>query len=323
MDITYLLWLQSIREGLPAPVQACFAFLGSDVASLLVLLVPCLVYWCLDKRSGTLALLAYGFSWFCNQLIKNTVCCYRPWVRDARVKPEPSAIAGASGYSFPSGHTQSAASMLGGLGWSARERRWPLVLALAFAALVGFSRNILGVHAPQDVLVGFVEGCVFVLAADRLLSWAEAAQGRDARVVAASLLAIVLCTVFVTVKPYPVDYVDGELLVDPIEMLADCYKASGGFAGLLIGWYLERHVVRFETGGLSRREVAARLTVGAAIVLVAYKPLGHLLVALMGPLWGELVRHFVAFVLAVAVVPMLFPRLSSWLSTLDDRNSRA
>lgn len=155
MDISYLLWLQGLREGAPQFVQAFFSFMGSEAATVLTMLIPCVMYWCIDKRRSTLALMTYGVSSVFNQLIKNTVCCYRPWIRDPRVVPDSVAIKGATGYSFPSSHTQSSTSVLGSFGWAWREKRWPMAVGLLFALIVGFSRNFLGVHAPQDVLVAF------------------------------------------------------------------------------------------------------------------------------------------------------------------------
>ncbi len=306
MDIDYLLWLQGMREGSGPVVQAFFAFLGSEAATVVLALVPCFVYWCLDKERGVLSLFAYSSSWVFNQLIKNTVCCYRPWVRNPRVTPVPSAREGATGYSFPSTHSQSAAAVLMSIGWSWRERVWPLVACATVTLLVGFSRNFLGVHAPQDVLVGMAEGCLFVWVALRLLSWVNEDEGRELRFMAISSLVMVLFLAYVTLKPYPMDYVGGQLLVDPREMMVDCYKAVGGAWGILVGWFVERHWIRFDEHATSLSERVLRMVVGLALVLLVHVPIGHALVGLAGPLAGQLVRHLLVFLMATAIVPMTF-----------------
>lgn len=312
MDIEYLLWLQGIRESLPQVVQVCLEFLGSKTAMAAVLVVPCLVYWCIDKAVGTLALLSYAGSSLVNQLVKNTVCCYRPWVRDARVMPEQGALVGASGYSFPSAHTQSAASILGGIGWGwRRTKRWPLVAVLAVTVLVGLSRNILGVHAPQDVIVAFVEGWVFVVLADWLLAWIGRGEGRDLRVLVWGLVACGAFLAYVTLKPYPMEYRDGVLLVDPREMLIDCYELAGAYLGILIGWFCERRYVCFSTDSVVLAQGARRLLVGIAVLLIVHVPVGHAIVAVLGGYWGELVRYTLTFSMAVAGVPKLFMWLES------------
>lgn len=309
MDIEFLLWLQAMREASPGVIQAIFRFLGSPVAGAVVLVVPCVTYWCVDKRRSMFALFAYTSSTLLNQLFKAAACLPRPWVRDLRVTPEPSAIPAASGYSFPSGHTQASASMLVGLGWQWRSRRWPLVLALAFTALVAFSRTYLGVHAPQDVLVGFLEGVVVIALTARLLAWVEAKEGRDLRICGWGLALLVPYLAFVTLKAYPAATTSAELPVDPAEMIEDCYKSAGVWVGVLVGWVVERRVVRFSTDGLDARRVALRMAVGVALLALAYAPVGSVAIALVGELWGQLVRHAAVFFALTAGAPAAFKAL--------------
>ncbi|MBQ9317061.1 MAG: phosphatase PAP2 family protein [Atopobiaceae bacterium] len=314
MDIDFLLWLQGVRQTAAPAIQAFFTFMGSEAAMAVAMVVPCLIYWCLDKACGQFALLAYGSSTVFNQLVKNTVCAYRPWVRDTRIVPDPAALAGAGGYSFPSGHTQSSASMLGAVALRWRERRWVAVVCALFTLLIGFSRNFLGVHTPQDVVVGLIEGCVFVALTNRVLPWIEAKEGHDAQATVAGVLATVLFLVFVTVKPYPLDYADGQPLVNPADMIDSCYKAAGAFLGILLGWFIERRYVRFQAGGLTVAEGIARLVVGGLLTLCVYKLVGGAAVALGGAYAGELVKHVVAFFTAVAAAPALFGRLHGLFS---------
>ena len=309
MDIEYLLWLQGIREASGSIIQSIFSFLGSDAALIVVIVAPCLAYWCWDKRRAMLALFAYGTSSVFNQLLKNTVCCYRPWIRDARIHPDPKAIPMASGYSFPSGHSQSSASLLGGLGWAWREKRWPLALGVAVSLIIAFSRNFLGVHTPQDVIVGLLEGSLFIWVGSALLDWAEAEEGRDVKLLAMSVVALVVFLAFVTLKPYPLDYVNGELLVDPDEMLVDCYKAGGSFLGIMLGWVVERRWVRFEVGAPGVPESIARLVVGIVVVLVLYAPVGHFLMDVLGDLPGQFIRMVLPLFCSLAVVPLVFEPL--------------
>lgn len=314
MDIDILLWLQGIREASSPIVQALFSFLGSDYALAVAVVIPSLAYWCWDKRRAMLALFAYSTSSVFNQLLKNTVCCYRPWIRDARIHPDPKALPAATGYSFPSGHSQSSASLLGGLGWAWRERRWALPAAMVFALLVGFSRNFLGVHAPQDVLVGLLEGTLFVWVGSALLEWAEGAKGRDLRLIVLTLVVLVVYLAYVTLKPYPLDYVNGELLVDPDEMLVDCYKTAGGLLGTMTGWFVERRWVRFEVGKPGIAESAARMLVGLAVIGVSFLLCGRLFVSLMGPLAGQIFRFGVPFFIAIALVPLAFAPMGAFFA---------
>ena len=153
MDIEYLLWLQGIREAAGPAIEMIMnviTFLGSS-ATLAV--VPCILYWIVDKELGLFILTNIGIGNNINQLVKDTACVYRPWIRDTRIAPSRMAMGHATGYSFPSGHTQGSASVYGSLAWRIRERHPQAILLAILVLLIAFSRNFLGVHTPQDVLV--------------------------------------------------------------------------------------------------------------------------------------------------------------------------
>lgn len=307
MDISFLLWLQGIRESAPSFIQGFFNVMGLEALIGCFIVLPCVIYWCVDKKSGQFALLAYSASSACNQLIKNTVCAYRPWLRDARITPNASAIQGADGYSFPSGHSQSSSSLVLGLVWQKRHAH-PVLTAVAgiFVALVVFSRLFLGVHAPQDVLVGLLEGFGFVLLADRLVPWLEEKEGRDIQALVVGCILTAAFLVYITVKPYHTDYVDGKLLVDPVQTMVSCYKSGGLFVGVLAGWVVERRYVCFDTDGISMHEGALRLVVGIVVLLLVYVVLGRPLTAMIGENIGQFIRHVAVFFMITAGVPALF-----------------
>jgi membrane-associated phospholipid phosphatase len=69
--------------------------------------------------------------------------------------PEERRLAKPESYSFPSGHTASAAAFSGIVG-RAYPKLWLPIDGLA--AMVGFSRVYTGVHFPGDVLGGWIVG---------------------------------------------------------------------------------------------------------------------------------------------------------------------
>lgn len=77
-----------------------------------------------------------------------------------RARPEIQIVA-EHGYSFPSGHSFTAALVYGLLAvlawrWAPRARGALVLLCVALAVLVGVSRIVLGVHYATDVIGGFV-----------------------------------------------------------------------------------------------------------------------------------------------------------------------
>ncbi|MBA2238302.1 MAG: phosphatase PAP2 family protein [Lysobacter sp.] len=111
-------------------------------------------------RESVFALLALGGSLLLNVAAKHSFARDRPSLWES--------ISPHSSYSFPSGHAMASATFAGVvilLTWHTRWR-WPvLVLALPFAAVVGYSRVYLGVHYPSDILAGWAASSVWVAAA--------------------------------------------------------------------------------------------------------------------------------------------------------------
>ena len=98
-------------------------YLGDEIAFLVVALV---LFWCVDKRHGYY-ILAVGFiGTLMNQFLKLLFRVPRPWVRDPNFTILEQAREAASGYSFPSGHTQSSVGTFGGIAHISRNKviRW-------------------------------------------------------------------------------------------------------------------------------------------------------------------------------------------------------
>ncbi len=146
-------------------------FLGELNTTLVLLAV---VYWCVHKELGVYLMMGWGGNRLVNGALKITVCAYRPWIRDPRVVPYGDSMTTATGYSFPSGHATNAGAVFGG---GAVRRDCPGALRAALLAvvmLVAFSRIFLGVHTPQDVLVGAGISLLVMWLTVRLMRWIEA-----------------------------------------------------------------------------------------------------------------------------------------------------
>ena len=87
-----------------------------------------------------------------------------------------SARAQATGYSFPSGHTQNAVGTFGGIARFTR-RKWVRAAAVIVAVLVPLSRMYLGVHTPLDVGVAAVIAVVLVFALYPLMERSDSRHG--------------------------------------------------------------------------------------------------------------------------------------------------
>lgn len=280
MDIEFLLWLQGVREAAGPFIESLMNLISHICDGTFIALVPCLLYWVIDKRAGMFVMVNLGIAGNLNQLVKDTACVYRPWVRDARIIPSPEALEHATGYSFPSGHTQTAASVFGSTALSFKRKRWLAVLCITLALLVAFSRNFLGVHTPQDVVAGIVEAVLVIWLSRYLIAWVQRSTTKDTTVLLAGVVFIAAILLFTQFKTYPLNYVDGELLVDPAEMIVDAYSHAGILFGVVAGWFLEHRYVRFSTDCSVKRKLIRLLV--CALMMGAFVGLGQLIKLALG-----------------------------------------
>lgn len=187
-----------------------------------VVVVICWLFWCSNKK------LAYclGFTYFTSGLLvqglKITFRVPRPWLLDPAFEPVASAVPGATGYSFPSGHTQSITALLGTLGLYTRKKPARFLCAL-FILLVGFSRMYLGCHTPQDVIVSFLVTFLCVTLCYSFLYKKDFSAGKELLI---SLCMAAVCAALLIYTA--VLYKNGTI---EFHYAQDCIKACGaGFA---------------------------------------------------------------------------------------------
>ena len=309
MDIDILLALQQFREGAGgflADFLNKMTFLG-ELNSVLVIMA--VVYWCVSKEFGSYLLMGWSGNRLVNGVLKVTACAYRPWIRDARIVPYGNAISTATGYSFPSGHPMNAGSVFGG---GVVRRDLPRLLRIMLAillALVGFSRLFLGVHTPQDVLVGIAAGLLVMALTARMMAWLEKHPEKDLLVAGIGVLLAAGVALYAGLKPYPEDYdATGKLLVDGAKMANDTFKGVGWCVGFLAGWVLERRFVGFTTDAPLMKRVT-RLVVGLFLFYIVSLILVPQLKAWIPGPAGTTISCFVQMFYIAFLFPLLIKRM--------------
>lgn len=311
MDIDYLLFLQGLRDATGGFFDDLLSKFTTYGEMPFVLMAICVLYWCIDKALGTYVFMGWGLNRVANGFLKVTACVYRPWIRDPRVQPLESAIAKATGYSFPSGHTTNAVALFGGVALRRGISKALRIGLIVIMLLIGFSRNWLGVHTPQDVLVALVVGLALMVLAGRLQRMVEENPEKDLMVAGIGIAVSVALIVYATVKPYPMDYdASGELLVDPVKMAYDSYKNAGWALGFFIGWLIERRFVNFSVEGTMQQRFARAICGLPVILLVNYTISDMIKQAIAGGV-GSSIACFVQALFAVLIIPAVFSRFES------------
>lgn len=241
--------------------------------------VMMLIFWCVNKELG------YWICWslctgnLATNSVKGIFKVERPigyeGIRTLRAET-------ATGYSFPSGHTQSAANFFTALARAVnRKRFW--VLAFVVPLLVGVSRLYLGCHWPMDVAASYVFGIALPLVL--WLVYRKFAHHKEALFLVSALIFTPFCLM------------QGDI--------ADFWKSFGLAIGLAVGAYIETKYVRFETE-VSFKKKALRFAIGLPVILLVYVPMKLLLPE------GNIVafvRYFCVAVTAVAIWPAIFRKL--------------
>ena len=315
MDMEILLWLQEFREGAGSFLSEFLAkmtFLGELNT---VLVIMAVLYWGVHKELGAYLLMGWSGNRLVNGVLKVSFCSYRPWIRDPRILPYGNSMNTATGYSFPSGHSMNAATVYGG---GMLRRDFPRALRITLGlivALVALSRLYLGVHTPQDVLVGAGMGLLVMFITREVLVWLADHPEKDVVIMGIGLFLGLIIAVYAGLKAYPAKYDDaGKLLVDGAKMANDTFKGVGWCAGFLVSWVMERHFVGFRTAGIPLPHRLIRLVLGVAGYFAVSDLLVPQIKAWIPGAPGNLYACFLQMVCLILILPWIMKALEGWIT---------
>ena len=304
MDIEYLLWLQNFRTAIDDALTP-FMMAVSDFAVGALVLIPVFIYWAVNKRNGLFILMAYSISNVINGIVKLTCCVYRPWIRDARVVPYGNSLKTAGGYSFPSGHTMESSPTYGGLAVLTRKRA-PVIMWLCILGMIitAISRNYLGVHTPQDVIVGTILGLLSVYIASKITGYIYAHPERENMILAVMFIEMLLAGAYIAFKPYPMDYdASGKLIVDPVSMILSSIGHFGMLAGFITGRYVEKTFIKFKAERFTMKSCILALIGFVPLVLMDHKV--RIWLSFIGKEPAKIIERFILGFFVMALWPLV------------------
>ncbi|MCR5686062.1 MAG: phosphatase PAP2 family protein [Lachnospiraceae bacterium] len=309
----FLHTLESIRS----PFGDAFFVAATGCADeILFLTLIMLLYWCIDKKLAYRMLFGYMFSALCVNILKLVFRIERPWVRDPSLKPVEKALKGATGYSFPSGHTQNAVAMYGTIAYNLSKsgteashngkhknenssicEKWVIIPCVLIILLVLFSRMYLGVHTPEDVLVSLILSSVIIIglniAADRITL-----DGKKRLVIAVFMLAVAAATLSYAIALYLGGYVE-------YAQIADVCKGCGAGFAFAICWYVESVYIGFDEKAAPFWMQAVKFVIGAAGVLVVRNVIKSVFGS--NPV-SDTSRYFLMMLWAMLIMPLVIKK---------------
>lgn len=300
----FLRLLESIRIPALNVFFSGITYCGDEIAFMVVAFA---LFWCVNKRTGYYAFLVGLFGTVGNQWLKIACRIPRPWVLDPNFTIVESARAAATGYSFPSGHTQNAVGTFGAMALRT-ERKWVRGVCIALIVLVPFSRMYLGVHTPLDVGVAFLMAAA-LLALFYPVFRSEQAMAKGSRGAERGGAAGPWHLPFTWVGcGVDAASLDGSNFAHAQE---NAYKLLGAVIALLPVYFLEKRYVKFETGAVWYAQIA-KLVLGLGLAMAVKSVLKAPLNALLPGGAGDAIRYFVLVLFAGCIWPMTFRWFGKW-----------
>ena len=297
MEVLY--WLESIRNPVLDVLMLLFTEFGNE---LLFIAAGLIMFWCIDKKQGYFVLLTGFFGVYINQFLKITCRIPRPWVLDPDFTIVEAAREAATGYSFPSGHTQTAVGCWGALA-VCRKEKWVRIISVILALLIPFTRMYLGVHTPLDVGVSILVALILIFAL-----WPLFKRFGTERRLMYPLMGILTAMgigfmLYVTLFPFPAD-IDADNLSHAVD---NAYKFLGCALGMWVIYEVDARFIKFDTKTAKWWAQIIKLAVGFGLLLVVMegsKPLFNLI--FKGNYIAYAIRYFLTVLFAGAVWPLTF-----------------
>ena len=273
MELEILRSIQSIANPFLDILFQLITMCGEQIVLISIIAV---IYWALDKKFGEYIAYSVLTSVLLNNTIKDIFKMKRPiGEKGIRTLREQTA----TGYSFPSGHTQNASSFYGAMAIYLKKRVMHII-ATIMIILVGFSRLYLGVHYPKDVIVGGILGVLTSLICYKLYNKFENKM----------LLYVITFVIFIPALTFAHS--------------ADFIKGMGTYLGFIIGIYIEKKYVNFSVEGSTGNKII-RVLLGILILLTLQVGLKVLLPS--APIFS-FIRYLLISLTGIGIYPMVFKK---------------
>ncbi len=296
MELLYA--LESIRTPFLDKLMGLVTNLGGEAVFIVAAIV---VFWCLSKSCGYY-MMTVGFAGtIINQFLKLWFRIPRPWVKDPNFTIVESARAEATGYSFPSGHTQNAFAVFGAPARFFKNTALRIIFILLIA-LTAFSRMYVGVHTPLDVGVSIIVGTILVFVIYPFFRDMDKSPKKVYIIFSIFIVLAAAFVAFVELYDFPAD-IDAENYASGLK---NAYMILFCAIGLMLTFFIDTKYVHFPTQAVWWAQII-KVVVGLAILLALKSVLKAPLLALFGGhSIAHGVRYFIVILFAGIVWPMTF-----------------
>lgn len=305
MELLYA--LESIRTPFLDMLMGLVTNLGGEAVFIVAAIV---VFWCLNKSCGYY-MMTVGFAGtIINQFLKLWFRIPRPWVKDPNFTIVESARAEATGYSFPSGHTQNAFAVFGAPARFFKNTVLRIVF-IFLIALTAFSRMYVGVHTPLDVGVSLIVGTILVFVIYPFFRDMDKSPKKVYIIFGIFIVLAAAFVAFVELYDFPAD-IDAENYASGLK---NAYMILFCAIGLMLTFFIDTKYVRFPTQAVWWAQII-KVVVGLAILLALKSVLKAPLLALFG---GHSVAHGVRYFIVILFAGIVWPMTFKFFAKLGKK----
>lgn len=305
MELLYA--LESIRTPFLDKLMGLVTNLGGEAVFIMAAIV---VFWCLSKSCGYY-MMTVGFAGtIINQFLKLWFRIPRPWVKDPNFTIVESARAEATGYSFPSGHTQNAFAVFGAPARFFKNTALRIVF-IFLIALTAFSRMYVGVHTPLDVGVSLIVGTILVFVIYPFFRDMDKSPKKVYIIFGIFIVLAAAFVAFVELYDFPAD-IDAENYASGLK---NAYMILFCAIGLMLTFFIDTKYVHFHTQAVWWAQII-KVVVGLAILLALKSVLKAPLLALFG---GHSVAHGVRYFIVILFAGIVWPMTFKFFAKLGKK----
>lgn len=304
--MSFLYFLEGLRNPVLDVLFSIVTLCGEETVFMAIGLI---IFWCFNKNQGYYLLCVGFLGTVLNQFLKMVFRIPRPWVKDPSFTIVESAREAASGYSFPSGHTQTSVGLFGGIA-RANSHRTLRIVMITLCVLVPLSRMYLGVHTPMDVGVSLALALLFIFVGYPLFQKAERSPKIMYGILAALTVLMVAYLCFICFFEFPESAYLPENLHNLESARKNGFTLMGCMLGLPLVYTADIFWLKFETRAVWWVQIIKTVG-GIALVLAAKELLRFPLDAILdADSWARLIRYFLIVIVGGILWPMTFQRLS-------------
>ena len=283
-ELNFLKWLESLRTDFLNTLFEAITILGEET---LIILFVVAIWFAVDRKLAQQVFFVTATSLSINGIIKNFAQVPRPFTKGISCV----RVDTATGYAFPSGHTQGFAT------WSSFfaakfKKTWISILVGVLITAVAVSRLYLGAHYPSDVIVGVALGVGISLFGNYLF-----AKVKDVK-------KIYLGT-FLILTPFIVYF-----LIAADLLFADLFKTFGMVGGMVAISFLDENTEPLSYD-IAWWKKLIRIVIGVVLAVALKEAIKLLNVfeIMRISLLIDAVRYFIVVMTVGYLCPMLFKKI--------------